>query len=136
MGFMDVLKSSALKFISDSELYKNLGPVLEEALQKIEGTSAEVLGLEDAFRAKLSDPSYNHLPNAIQKWVTPEQWHKFLFNLKHSIFLVEQGHIQLQPQFKNAAHEFVQRLIHGDKGVPTAGNPMVAGTPAEPESES
>ena len=115
MTWFDSMKTAAAKLVSQTPIAKNIGPVVLEALQKIEGSSAEFLGNADLFRAKLSDPSYNHLPTFLQQWVTPDQWHKFVNGMKDSVFMVVDGHVRIRPEFKAAVHEFGARLLYGEK---------------------
>ena len=122
MSLFDSLKDAAAKLVSESPIGRNLGPLVKEAVLKLEGTSADVLGNVDLFRAKLSDPSYNRLPVGLQQWITPDYWHRFLNGVKDSVFRVEAGHIRIQEEFKTAAQEFVNRLIHGQKAAEKKSN--------------
>lgn len=125
MSFLDGLKQAAAKLVSESEFGKQLVPIVTEAVQKIEGTSVEVLGNEPSYRLKISEPTYRHLPHAVRQWISVDQWHAFIYSLKDSIFMVDAGHLRLQPGFKAGVNEFVQQLIHGKK-------PAAVAAPAEP----
>lgn len=123
MSLFDGLKKAAAKLVGESEFGKQLVPIVTEAVQKIEGTSVEVLGNESSYRLKVSEPTYRHLPHAVRQWINLDQWHSFIYGVKDSIFLVEAGHLRMQPGFKAGVHEFVQQLIHGKKPAPAAAAP-------------
>lgn len=115
MSFFDGLKQAATKLLSESELGKQLFAIVTEAVEKIEGASVEILSNEASYRAKVSEPAYQRLPHAVRQFVNPDQFHGFLFGMKDSVFLVDGGHVRLQPGFRAGVNEFVQQLIHGKK---------------------
>ena len=115
MSFLDNLKGGALKLLGESAIAQQAIPVITEALQKLEGTSVEVFGNDVLFRFKLSEPSYYRLPQGVRNWVTLESWHKFLYGVKDSVFLIDGEHLKLHPNFRAAVNDFVHKLIHGQK---------------------
>ncbi len=115
MSFLDNIKGGALKLLGESAIAQQAIPVITEALEKLEGTSVEVFGNVDLFKSKLSEPSYYRLPQGLRNWVSLESWHKFLYGVKDSVFLIEERHLKLHPNFKAGVSDFVQKLIHGQK---------------------
>lgn len=130
MGLLDSLKEAAGKLLSESEMGKQLVGIVTEAVEKIEGTSIEVLGNEASYRAKISAPTYDRLPHAVRQWINVDQWHAFLFGVKDSIFLLDAGRVRLQPGFKAGVQEFVHQLVHGKKPAAPSALP-----PAAPEGK-
>ena len=115
MSLLDSLKKAVVKVASESDLGKQVVDIAAEALKKIEGTSVEVLGNKDLYRTKVSEVTYTRLPNVVRSFVNADQWHELMYAVKDNIFLVDGGHLKLQPGFKQSIHDFVYQLLHGKK---------------------
>jgi hypothetical protein len=55
--------------------------------------------------------------------VTAEHWHVFLHSVKDSVFLVEEQHLKLHPDFKASIQQFVHQLIHGKSQTAASAEP-------------
>jgi hypothetical protein len=117
MSLLDTVKKTAAKILSESDLGKQAVALLQEAVQKIEGNSVEILSNQDVYRTKISDPTYVKLPGVLQSLLTPEQWHDFLYVAKDSFFLIQSGRLHLQPGFKAGVNDFVRQLMFGRKAL-------------------
>ena len=134
MGLFDSLKEAAGRMLLDNAVAKTVGPIVSDTFASIDGASAKLLGDDDWFRAKLSDPSYNRLPAAVQHFVDPNQWHRFVSGIKDSVFFIEDGHLRLRSEFRASVQEGVLRLIHGENWRKHAPKELQAESAAEPDT--
>lgn len=117
MNLLETLKQTATRFVTETPIIKELVPILIQAFHELEGTSAEVLGDETQFRAKVSNFIYPRLPQLVRQWVSEDRWHRFLHGVKDSVFLIEGRAVRLRPDFKASVNEFARRLLHGERAV-------------------